>query len=148
MARVLFSCLFLLALSACASSPTNTESREFKDTTTIQGSFEQESPLTWYHIKILSVDSSLMDYGLFDGFGKTFVISPGDSRIAVELEANGGFGSACPCKGIESFKLVTKPGHAYRVRAEMDDDKAKLWIEDLATNQPVTEIKNLRPRGS
>lgn len=147
MARVHFSCLFIFALSACASAPTNTESGEFKNATTIQGYNQQEGLATWLHIRILSVDFKPMDYGIFDGDGKTFLIPPGKNLVAVELEANTGHGSACPCKGTEQFKLVAEPGHSYRVKAQLDGDMATLWIEDLATNEPVTEIKNLRPRG-
>lgn len=146
MARVLFSCLFLLALSACASAPTDTESREFKDTTTIQAYSQRDGLATWLKLRILSVDDQIMKYGTFDGAGKSFVISPGSNTVAVELTANGGFDSACPCMGIEVLKFVSQPGRAYRVRAQLDGDDADLWIEDLATEEPVTEIRRLRPQ--
>lgn len=145
--RALFSVVFLLSLAACASSPTNTENGQFENATTIQGYNQLDGLTTWLHIRILSVDGKLMDYGLFGGFGKTFLISPGNNSVAVELTADSGFGGACPCKAIELFTLVSKPGHAYRIKAQLDGDNATLWIEDLATNEPVTPVINLRPRG-
>lgn len=141
-----FGIAFLFLLSACSSAPTNTESGEFKNATTIQGYFEQDSPLDWLQIKVLSVNGEQKEYGLFGGFGKTFVISPGESRVVAELRTNTGFGGACPCKRIEVFKLKVEPGHSYRVKAKLEGDNAKFWIEDLATSAPVTPIVNLRPR--
>lgn len=146
--RSLFFVALLLSLSACVgnSAPTDTESAEFKNATTIQAYSKRDGLATWLTIRILSVDEQIVKYGTFDGAGKTFTISPGDNTVAVEVTASGGFDSACPCKGIEVIKFFSKPGHSYRVRAELDGDEADLWIEDLATNAPVTEVMRLRPR--
>lgn len=146
--RSLCLAALLFFLSACVgkSAPTDTESAEFKDATTIQAYLQRDGLATWLQIRILSVDSEIMKYGTFDGLGKTFIISPGDNTVAVEVTANGGFDSACPCRGIEVLKFVSETGHAYRVRDQLDGDEADLWIEDLATNAPVTELVRLRPR--
>lgn len=146
--RALLFFVLSLSLSACVSNsaPTDTESAEFKNATTIQAYSQRDGLATWLTIRILSVDDQILKYGTFDGVGKTFVISPGDNTVAVEVTANGGFDSACPCKGIEVVKFVSEPGHAYRVRAQLDGDEADLWVKDLATNAPVTEVMRLRPR--
>ncbi len=146
--RSLFFVALLLSLSACVgnSAPTDTESAEFKNATTIQAYSKRDGLNTWVELRLLSVDDQYIKYGTFDGAGKTFVISPGNNTVAVEVSASAGYRSVCPCKGIEVIKFVSKPGHSYRVRAELDGDEADLWIEDLATNAPVTEVMRLRPR--
>lgn len=146
MARVLFSCLLLFALSACTFNAHKIAEDQIETAATVNEYVELDAEgEDLVRVWIYAVDRKKTPQPFAGDHEGPVLVAPGARKITLGIRASGRFNRNCPCVSRIELDTTIEPNGNYRGMAQREEGFVYLWLEDLATNEPVTIKLRLRP---
>ncbi|MEQ1750557.1 MAG: hypothetical protein ABL974_14110 [Prosthecobacter sp.] len=129
-----------MAVTSCGVFYKNPTSDPAK-TSRIKNSHESSGIYTWKRIRIEAIDFKAINYlTSWTEQSKKMIVNAGKHSVMIRGDFNRKFNDTGPYSSLCLITMSFVPGSNYQVKGQVEDSVMKMWIEDVSSGKPSSEV--------
>lgn len=131
--RIALAVVMLLNGACSSTAPRDTVLSHQAKVATIQSYEYRKSVFNWGRYTVLAIDNTPVSKMCWDCSDRQYPLAPGAHSILIRANFNFQFSGPGPFEAYVAAPILAEEGRHYIVQGEIQDDKVKVWIMDMAT---------------